>query len=76
MSVLAFGLMPEMSHAGEHHGEAGFISGCAPHLVLTGKGDKTSQTGGLPPGTRTHRDLAAMVDDLLQTHPASTNFSI
>ncbi|WP_394777491.1 D-glycero-beta-D-manno-heptose 1,7-bisphosphate 7-phosphatase [Undibacterium sp.] len=46
--------------------QAGFVVGCAPHLVLTGKGNKTKSTGGLPPGTIVHADLAAMVDKLLQ----------
>ena len=31
--------------------QAGFVGGCAPYLVLTGKGEKTRDTGGLPPGT-------------------------
>ncbi len=56
--------------------QAGFISGCAPYLVLTGKGGKTSETGGLPPGTKTFPDLAAMVDDLLKTNTTSAHFSI
>lgn len=43
-----------------------FLAGCAPHLVLTGKGEKTRTTGGLPPGTVIHADLAAMVDHLLK----------
>ena len=46
--------------------QAGFISGCAPYLVLTGKGGKTFETGGLPPGTQVFHDLAAMVDALLK----------
>ena len=46
--------------------QAGFISGCAPFLVLTGKGQKTFETGGLPPGTQVFPDLAAMVDALLR----------
>ncbi len=56
--------------------QAGFVSGCTPHLVLTGKGEKTSETGGLPPGTKTYPDLAAMVDDLLKVNTTSTHFSI
>lgn len=56
--------------------QAGFISGCTPYLVLTGKGSKTSETGGLPPGTRTFPDLASMVDDLLKTNTTSAHFSI
>jgi D-glycero-D-manno-heptose 1,7-bisphosphate phosphatase len=46
--------------------QAGFISGCTPHLVLTGKGLKTKQTGGLPPGTLVFPDLASTVDMLLK----------
>ena len=50
--------------------QAGFISGCAPYLVLTGKGQKTLETGGLPPGTQVYPDLASMVDALLKGPPA------
>jgi len=39
--------------------EAGVAVGCTPHLVLTGKGRKTLDKGGLPPGTRVHDDLRA-----------------
>jgi D-glycero-D-manno-heptose 1,7-bisphosphate phosphatase len=46
--------------------QAGYVKGCAPYLVLTGKGQKTSETGGLPPGTQVFPDLAAMVDALLR----------
>jgi D-glycero-D-manno-heptose 1,7-bisphosphate phosphatase len=53
--------------------QAGFISGCVPYLVLTGKGQKTSETGGLPPGTTVYRDLSAMVDALLKAPPTSPN---
>lgn len=49
--------------------QAGFVAGCTPYLVLTGKGEKTQAKGGLPPGTTVHRDLAAVVDELLR--PAS-----
>ena len=45
--------------------QAGFVSGCTPYLVLTGKGQKTLDTGGLPPGTRVFADLAAAVSFLL-----------
>jgi D-glycero-D-manno-heptose 1,7-bisphosphate phosphatase len=48
--------------------QAGFVVGCTPHLVLTGKGKKTQAKGGLPPGTMVHADLGAVVDHLLQ-HP-------
>jgi D-glycero-D-manno-heptose 1,7-bisphosphate phosphatase len=47
--------------------QAGFVVGCLPHLVLTGKGTGTQKKGGLPPGTQVHADLAAMVDALLHT---------
>lgn len=47
--------------------QAGFSVGCSPHLVLTGKGQKTLETAGLPPGTKVHADLSAMVDALLST---------
>ena len=46
--------------------QAGFIAGCAPYLVLTGKGEKTREKGGLPPGTLIYPDLAAVVDFLLK----------
>ncbi len=39
--------------------EAGVAVGCTPHLVLSGKGQKTLDKGGLPPGTRVHDDLRA-----------------
>jgi len=47
--------------------QAGFVSGCTPYLVLTGKGEKTRGKGGLPPGTTVFPDLAAVVDHLLRT---------
>lgn len=47
--------------------QAGFVAGCVPYLVLTGKGEKTHAKGGLPPGTTVHRDLAAVVDHLLKS---------
>ena len=50
--------------------QAGFISGCLPFLVLTGKGEKTQATGGLPPGTQVFPDLAAMVQAFLARSPA------
>ena len=46
--------------------QAGYISGCVPYLVLTGKGQNTFDTGGLPPGTTVFPDLAAMVSVLLK----------
>ena len=47
--------------------QAGYVTGCVPYLVLTGKGEKTQSTGGLPPGTMVFPDLAAMVIHLLKT---------
>lgn len=35
--------------------------GADPHLVLTGKGEKTRAKGGLPPYTAIHADLASFV---------------
>ncbi|PUA20870.1 D-glycero-beta-D-manno-heptose 1,7-bisphosphate 7-phosphatase [Glaciimonas sp. PCH181] len=46
--------------------QAGFVAGCAPFLVLTGKGEQTRAKGGLPPGTMVFPDLAAAVDFLLK----------
>ena len=51
--------------------QAGFISGCSPYLVLTGKGEKTYATGGLPPGTQVFPDLAAMVTAFLKAPTAT-----
>ncbi len=48
--------------------QAGFVTGCIPYLVLTGKGKKTQETGGLPPGTTVYPNLAAVVDHLLKTN--------
>ncbi len=45
--------------------QAGFVAGCSPMLVLTGKGMTTQAKGGLPPGTTVWSDLAAVVDHLL-----------
>ena len=53
--------------------QAGFRSGCAPHLVLTGKGAKTLEVGGLPPGTQVYPNLAAMVDSLLKVAAAAAH---
>jgi len=50
--------------------QAGFNRGCTPYLVLTGKGERTQLTGGLPPGTTVYPDLAAVVSALLK--PAAT----
>jgi D-glycero-D-manno-heptose 1,7-bisphosphate phosphatase len=46
--------------------QAGFVAGCRPYLVQTGKGKKTLEKGGLPPGTGVFADLASVVDHLLE----------
>lgn len=46
--------------------QAGFIVGCVPYLVLTGKGQKTRDKGGLPPGTAMYPDLASAVTHILK----------
>ncbi|MFM7483846.1 MAG: D-glycero-beta-D-manno-heptose 1,7-bisphosphate 7-phosphatase [Burkholderiaceae bacterium] len=52
--------------------QAAFEVGCSPYLVRTGKGEKTLQTGGLPPGTQVFSNLASVVEQLLQNaHLAS-----
>ena len=40
--------------------EAAVAAGAKPWLVLTGKGKKTREAGGLPPGTEVAPDLAAV----------------
>jgi D-glycero-D-manno-heptose 1,7-bisphosphate phosphatase len=45
--------------------QAGMAVGCAPYLVLTGKGEKTRDDPELPSQTRIYPDLAAVVDSLL-----------
>ena len=40
--------------------------GCEPHLVLTGKGEKTLAKGDLPEGTQIHADLLAFANALLE----------
>lgn len=40
--------------------------GAQPILVLTGKGTKTQAQGGLPEGTQTYPDLAAVVSMLIE----------
>ncbi len=47
--------------------QSGYVLGCTPYLVLTGKGERTREKGGLPPGTTIHANLAAVVDHLLKT---------
>lgn len=56
--------------------QSGFVVGCIPHLVLTGKGQKTQEKGGLPPGTQIHPDLATMVDHLLASNQADNKTDI
>ena len=51
--------------------QAGYVVGCAPYLVLTGKGSLTRERAGLPPGTRIFSDLRAVVDHLLNQTPDS-----
>ena len=46
--------------------QAGYGMGCVPYLVLTGKGQRTRDKGGLPPGTLVFPDLASVVDSLLK----------
>jgi D-glycero-D-manno-heptose 1,7-bisphosphate phosphatase len=46
--------------------QAGVAAGCAPHLVLTGKGASYhAKPADLPEGTRVHADLAAFADYVL-----------
>lgn len=45
--------------------QAGVALGCAPYLVLTGKGEKTRDENELPADTQIFPDLAAVVDSLL-----------
>jgi D-glycero-D-manno-heptose 1,7-bisphosphate phosphatase len=47
--------------------EAGIALGASPHLVLTGKGQKTMAKGNLPDGTQIHADLMAFTSTLLKT---------
>lgn len=44
--------------------QAAAVVGAIPMLVLTGKGEKTLEEGGLPAGTRTFPDLAAVAEAL------------
>lgn len=44
--------------------QAATAAGCRPVLVLTGKGKRTMQTGGLPPETLVRVDLAAVAAEL------------
>ena len=51
--------------------KAGYGVGCVPYLVLTGKGERTRDKGGLPPGTLVFSDLASVVDSLLKDSPSA-----
>ena len=46
--------------------QAGITLGASPHLVLTGKGQKTLAAGNLPEGTQIHADLMAFAHKLLE----------
>jgi D-glycero-D-manno-heptose 1,7-bisphosphate phosphatase len=46
--------------------EAAAAVGAQPMLVLTGKGQRTHETGGLPEGTLVFTDLAAAAKQVLQ----------
>ena len=46
--------------------QAGVALGASPHLVLTGKGEKTLAKGNLPVGTQIHADLLAFANALLE----------
>lgn len=46
--------------------QAGFLAGCKPILVMTGKGSLTNENGGLPPETMIFDDLAKTADYLLE----------
>lgn len=45
--------------------QAAFEVGCDLYLVKTGKGARTLEKGGLPPGTQIYENLAAVADRLL-----------
>ena len=45
--------------------QAGITLGASPHLVLTGKGEKTLAKGDLPEGTQIHENLLAFANTLL-----------
>lgn len=55
--------------------QAGYVAGCVPYLVLTGKGKITQTKGGLPPGATVFPNLAAVVDHLLAAPAAVTHAS-
>ncbi|MCL1886972.1 MAG: D-glycero-beta-D-manno-heptose 1,7-bisphosphate 7-phosphatase [Betaproteobacteria bacterium] len=47
--------------------QAGFLAGCQPLLVMSGKGQLTNENGGLPPETIIFDDLAAVANYLLNS---------
>ncbi len=49
--------------------QASALVGCAPMLVLTGKGRKTQSAGGLPEGTQVFDDLAGAVRAIIAKQP-------
>lgn len=49
--------------------QAAVTQGCAPWLVRSGKGLRTLEKGGLPPGTQVRDNLAAIVDEWLAETP-------
>lgn len=51
--------------------QAGFLAGCQPILVMTGKGPLTHENGGLPPETILFDNLAAVVNHLLDSEAES-----
>jgi histidinol-phosphate phosphatase family domain/HAD-superfamily hydrolase, subfamily IIIA len=51
--------------------QAGFLAGCQPILVMTGKGPLTHENGGLPPETILFDNLAAVASHLLDTEAGS-----
>jgi D-glycero-D-manno-heptose 1,7-bisphosphate phosphatase len=53
--------------------QAGFVVGSVPYLVLTGKGEKTRDKGGLPPGTMIFDNLSTVVDHLLKDTAAEVD---
>jgi D-glycero-D-manno-heptose 1,7-bisphosphate phosphatase len=55
--------------------QAGFLLGCAPYLVLTGKGQQTLAKGGLPPDTQVFPDLASAVDAILASQTTSSGLN-
>jgi D-glycero-D-manno-heptose 1,7-bisphosphate phosphatase len=46
--------------------QAGITLGAIPHLVLTGKGQRTLEKGNLPEGTQIHADLMAFANAILE----------